>query len=182
MKKRFAALPCHWEEGMWSIGPLTHFLTFTFKSLMIIRQLSVFSILLLRQICCLLTDFGLPFPSLWCFGVCPLTHHQGIWRSRISRIFQYSCSEGISFDITRNIKMSSQGWREFPCMTPWAQPAPAWSAAHMGRFRGGDWHEELEGGHWSSQNPPLPFSVLQRFGQTTRSPCVWDSPFWEWQK
>ncbi|RLW02600.1 hypothetical protein DV515_00007262 [Chloebia gouldiae] len=43
-------------------------------------------------------------------SVCPLTHHQGICRGRISRVCQYSRSEGVGFDAVRiNSSMSSQG-------------------------------------------------------------------------
>lgn len=157
---------------------------FPFKNLILIRQLSVFSNLLLHQISCLLTDFGLPFPSLWHFSVCPLTHHQGIWTGKISRVCQYSRSEGIRFDIVRNVKMSSHGCRQFSCMTPWAQPAPAWSALHKGSFGGWDWREEDTVPSPSPQIFLLASLCCSLFSRDlgTQNPCVWDSPFWERHK
>lgn len=104
----------------------------------------MFSNLLLHQIHLMLTESGLPFACLWCFSVCPLTHHQGIRRGKISRVCQYSCLESIGFDAVGNIRMGSQGWRQFSCVTPWAHPASAQSAA------AGDSHRVLLEGRCSS--------------------------------
>lgn len=100
-----------------------------FNHLILIRQLLVFCNLLLHQIYLTLTESGLPFACLWCFSVCPLTHHQGFRKGKISRVWQYSCLERIGFDAIGNIRIGSQGWRQFSCVTSWAHPTSAQSAA-----------------------------------------------------
>lgn len=107
-------------------------------------------------------------------------------RSKISRVCQYSRSEGIRFDIVRSIRMSSQGWRQFSGVTPWAHPAPAQSAPYRAV---GDWRGKLQEGPCfycslppTPPNTPLCLLVLQpvpkRLGHITQNSCVWAGLFW----
>lgn len=154
---------------------------FPFKRLILTRQLSVFSNLLLHQISCLLTDFGLPFPSLWCFSCAP-------WH-----ITKASAEAGSAEDVSTgseaavwwgrtNVSMSSQGWRQLSCRTldpslPCLQCTPqGLCAAWDCRARGG------------TLLPPAPQILLltcsscSLFGRDSGIPgraFFWDSPFWE---
>lgn len=133
---------------------------------MLTRQLSVFSNLLLHQISCLLTDFGLPFPSPWCFSVCPLTHHHGIWRGKISRVCQCSRSEGLiqsgptSGWAARGEESSLAQPREPSLLLPEVHPTRA--SLVVGA-------EERKGGHrssFSTPNTPPRLLELQLIQQT----------------
>lgn len=89
---------------------------FPFKHLILIRQLTVFSNLLLHQISCLLTDFGLPFPSLWCFSCAPW-HITKASAEAGSAEYVSTGSEAAVWWSRTSVSMSSQGWRQLCCRT-----------------------------------------------------------------